>query len=82
MGLSTRRKMEFQRTEDLASWCGRRERRGDTDWERPSTAITARMAYGVQQRMKEEARRRTCSEQGKRREEVEMVTIVTIFLSL
>ena len=67
MGLSKRRKTEFQRTDDLASWWGRRERRGDTDWERPSTAVTASTAYGVQERMKEEARRRT---------------IVTIFLSL
>ena len=43
----------------LASWWGRRVRMGVTDWERPSTAITASTAYGVQQRMKEKARRRT-----------------------
>ena len=55
-----RRMVEFQRTEDLASWWGRRVRRGVTDWERPSTAITASTAYGVQQRMKEKASRRTC----------------------
>ena len=60
MGLSMRRMVEFQRTEDLASWWGTRVRRGVTDWEMPSTAITARTAYGVQQRMKEKAKRRTC----------------------
>ena len=61
-GLCTISMRESHRTEDLASWCGRMVTRGLTDWDTPTTEVRASTAYGVQHRMKEQARSRTCTE--------------------